>query len=201
MTQNSGDARKLILHVINGLGGGGAEGMLVKLLEASTGPWRHAVISLVDKGIPLGTHFEELGIPVYCLGLNRSVPNPFSILSVMPIARRLRPQLIEGWLYYGNLLANLAAAALPGRVPVLWNIQGSLYDIKAERIHTAAAIRMCVQRSRRTAGVIYNSHISAKQHEKFGFRSRQIYIPSGIDCRVFHRDEETRRQIRAELEM
>lgn len=191
---------KRIMHVINGLGLAGAERLLVKVLEASRGPWEHIVVSLLDEWTPLTSRLVQLGIPVHVIGLKRSIPNPVRALSAIGLARRLRPHLIEGWMYYSNLLANVAAAALPERVPVFWNIDSSLYDIGEERLRTAASIRLSVPFSRRPDAIIYRSRIGAWQHGRFGFHSRrQVIIPNGFNCQVFYPDENTRREVRREL--
>ena len=187
------------MHVINGLGPAGTERMLVKLLESSTGPWEHVVVSLMEADTPLAARLSELGIPVHSLRLNRSIPNPLSALAIISLARRLRPHLIEGWLYYSNLLTNLAAVSLPGRVPIFWNIRSSLYDIKTERFRTAAGIRIGAALSRRVDAIIYNSQTGAQHHQAIGMRGKAVFIPNGFDCQVFRPDAGARQQVRAEL--
>ena len=62
---------KKIVHIITGLGSGGAEHMLYKLLKYSDREkYYHEVISLLDDGV-YGKKIEDLGIKVYCLNLNK----------------------------------------------------------------------------------------------------------------------------------
>src|ERR1051326_6214091 len=105
-----------VMHVITGLTTGGAETMLLKLLSAASGNMEHVVASQGDKGT-IGPHIAALGVPVHCLGLKRNAPNPFKALSILRLARRIDPQLIQGWMYYGNLMASMAASALRKRAP------------------------------------------------------------------------------------
>lgn len=189
-----------ILHVITSLGTGGTEMMLFKLLSAGKREWAQAVVSIDDHPSIIAPRIAELGFEVHNLGVNRSLPNPIRALSVVPIARRFRPDLIQGWMYHGNLLASHAAAREKRNVPVLWNIQQSLYDISKERWLTSMVIRMGVRYSRRPAKIIYNSRTAARQHEEFGYCAKKtIVIPTGYDCTVFHPDEHARREVRAEL--
>src|SRR5215471_19042087 len=116
-----------ILHVITTLGTGGAEMMLFKLLSAGNRYWTQAVVSLDSQPSIIAPRITGLGVQVHSLGVNRSLPNPFRALSVLPIARRFQPDLVQGWMYHGNFVASYAAARLKPRVPVLWNIQQSLY--------------------------------------------------------------------------
>jgi glycosyltransferase involved in cell wall biosynthesis len=189
-----------ILHVITSLGTGGAEMMLFKLLSAGNRDWTQAVVSLDNHPSIIAPRIAELGVQVHSLGVNRSVPNPVRALSIVPIARRFRPDLVQGWMYHGNLVASFAAARDQRKLPVLWNIQQSLYDISKERWLTAAVIRMGIRFSRRPAKIIYNSRTSAKQHEAFGYHAaKTMVIPTGYDCAVFHPDEQARHEVRAEL--
>jgi glycosyltransferase involved in cell wall biosynthesis len=188
-----------ILHVTTGLTTGGAQVMLLKLLSNNNGDWEPAVVSLMDEGT-IGPRIAALGIPVHCLGLRRGRPNPVRALSVLTITRQFRPQLIQGWMYHGNLVASLASVSMHRRMPVLWNIRQSLEGVAEERRLTRAMIRLGALLSWHPASIIYNSPISARQHEIFGYRaSRRVVIPNGFDCQIFRPDNEARRQVREEL--
>ncbi len=187
------------MHVITGLSTGGAETMLFKLLSATTRDWDPAVVSLMSEG-SIGRRISKLGIPVYSLGLRRAMPNPLRVLSIIRLTRRLRPQLIQGWMPHGNLMASLAGVSSQVRVPVLWNIRMCVNDMAAEPLLTAATIRLGAFLSRHAAAIIYNSEIGARQHEKLGYHAaRRVVIPNGFDCQMFGPDNEARRQVRAEL--
>lgn len=188
-----------ILHVTTGLTTGGAQIMLQRLLSGNNGKWESVVVSLMDEGT-VGPKIASLGIPVHCLGMRSGRPNPASVLSLKSIARQFQPQLIQGWMYHGNLGASLASVLIHGRVPVLWNIRQSLYDVARERRLTRAMIRLGAVFSWHPASIIYNSQISARQHELFGFRvSKSVIIPNGFDSKLFRPDSEAYRQVRREL--
>jgi len=196
------------MHVITGLSTGGAETMLLKLLSAASGSMEHVVVSLGDEGT-IGPRIAALGVPVHCLGLRRNAPNPFRALSILPLARRIDPQLIQGWMYHGNLMASMAALALrrsarrnvPGQKPlVLWNIRQTIYDLRRERWLTAKLIREGARLSSGPAAIIYNSQTSASQHEELGYRAeKRVVIPNGFDCQVLRPDEAARKAVREEL--
>ena len=193
-----------VMHVITGLTTGGAETMLLKLLSAASGRMEHVVVSLGDEGT-IGPRITALGVPVHCLGLQRNAPNPFLALSILPLARRIGPQLIQGWMYHGNLMASMAAPAvgknaLRRKPPVLWNIRQTVYDLRRERWLTARLIRLGARLSARPAAIIYNSQTSAAQHENLGYRAeKRVIIPNGFDCQVLRPDEAARKAARAEL--
>lgn len=63
--------KPLVIHIISGLLGGGAEMMLYKLLsKLNPEIFSSEVISLTDEGL-FGAKIEELGISVYSLRMQR----------------------------------------------------------------------------------------------------------------------------------
>ncbi|MGC2743994.1 MAG: glycosyltransferase [Candidatus Angelobacter sp.] len=193
-----------VMHVITGLSTGGAETMLLKFLSAASGSMEHVVVSLSDEGT-IGPRIASLGVPVHCLGLKRNSPNPFQALSILPLARRIDPQLFQGWMYHGNLMASVATLALRKsashkRAPVLWNIRQTVYDLQRERWLTSRLIRLGARLSAHPAAIIYNSQTSATQHQGLGYRAeKRVIIPNGFDCQILRPDDAARRVVRAEL--
>ncbi len=188
-----------VMHVITGLTVGGAEMMLLKLLRGGSRTIEPVVVSLADEGV-IGKRIADLGIPVHCLRLKRSVPNPFRALSIFDLVKHFHPQLIQGWMYHGNLMSSLAGFSLCRRAQVLWNIRQTVYDLNLERRLTAHVIRMGARFSRRPSAIIYNSLTSAGQHEALGYSAaRRVIIPNGFDCQTLRPDEAARKAVREEL--
>jgi glycosyltransferase involved in cell wall biosynthesis len=189
-----------IMHVITALDTGGAEMMLLKLLSTSNGRHEHAVVSLTNRGTTMGDRIAGLGVPVYTLSLRAAAPNPLRALSLRSLTRQFRPQLLQGWMYHGNLAASLAAGWTRNRPPVIWGVHHSLYDLAKERWLTAAVIRLDAWLSSHVANIIYVSQTSRKQHESLGYRAANgLVIPNGLDCQEFVPDESARSQVRGEL--
>lgn len=174
-----------IVHVITGLGTGGAEMMLWKLLGGTDRSlWDPAVISLRDRGT-MAEPIEALGVPVHCLGVQASVPTPAAVGRLRRSIQALAPELLQGWMYHGNLAALVAGRWTPDAA-VLWNVRHSVDDLRNEKWLTAALIRLGAPFSRRTAGIIYNSRTSARQHEMLGYSAdRTTVIPNGFDVTRF----------------
>lgn len=188
-----------IMHVITDLSAGGAQAMLLKLLSIGNETLTPTVVSLMGEGV-IGKRIAELGIPVFYLGLTRGPVDPFRALSMIRLARRIRPQLIQGWMYHGNLVASLAGLSLNGRAPVLWNIRQTVYDLSLERRMTAWVIKASALFARHPAAIIYNSRTSAEQHESLGYSiTKRVMIPNGFNCEVFRPDEAAYRSLREEL--
>lgn len=189
-----------VCHIISGLGTGGAETMLYNLAgRMDRTRFEPSVISLIDTG-SVGERIERAGVPVRALGMKRGVPSPSGFFHLKKALREWRPDVIQGWMYHGNLAATLGAALAGGQVPVVWGIHHSLYDIARERPLTRTVIRLCARLSHRPAATVYVSRLSAAQHAEFGFRDRRREIvPNGFDGERFRPDSERRAAIRREL--
>jgi len=188
-----------ILHIITSLSTGGAEKMLVKIINETLSQSNHRVISLGEIGTQ-GILLKELGIPVYNLKVTNFTKFLISIRTIFLIVKKEKPDIIQGWMYHGNLAASLAGWLRNGNFPVVYNIRHSLYDINKEKKATQWVIRLNSFLSSKTSGVIYNSRISGKQHEAFGFCSnKSIIIPNGFDVNEYKFNIEDRNEIRREF--
>lgn len=189
-----------ILFVITGLGTGGAEAMLVKVLAGlSRTRFDVRVVSLGDRGSH-GATIEALGIPLLCLGMRRGVPSWKAWRSMLKMAKEWQPQILQGWMYHGNLAVSLLQKALPGRIPVVWNIRQTLYDVQNERWLTRWIIRASRCLSLGTHTVLYNSNTSLGQHTAFGYAAaRARMIPNGFDTQIFRPDATLRKQMRQRM--
>jgi glycosyltransferase involved in cell wall biosynthesis len=189
-----------IMHVITGLNVGGAEVMLTKLLSAmDPDRFRHSVLSLQNKG-PIGCQIEKLGLPVYELNLHRPVFSIYGLFKLRTILLLENPDLIQGWMYHGNLFASLFCFIHLFKRPIIWNIRCSLNDLKQEKFLTQMAILAGAHSSRSPAGIIYNSHVSADQHAALGyFPGKAHIVPNGFDLNRFKPNAHFRQKLRSEL--
>lgn len=175
-----------ILHVITGLSTGGAERALFNVLAGGLGKAADvAVVSLRDEGT-FGPRIRKLGVPVYSLGIMTGVPGLGAIARLRALLRELQPDVIQGWMYHGNLAASVASRLLPVRPAVAWNIRQSLYSLEGEKRLTRQVIRANRWLSTRADAIVYNSRLSRQQHEGFGFAgNRSRVIPNGFDLAAF----------------
>jgi glycosyltransferase involved in cell wall biosynthesis len=195
----SGLERIRIIHIINDLSIGGAEMMLYKLLsEVDQDRFDPVVVSLRTRG-KLNGRIEALGIPIYSVAMRLPLPTPTSCWRLIRLVRRLDPDLIQGWMYHGNLAAQMAGAFVR-KVPVVWNVRQSLYGFDYEKRSTAAVIRVSASLSNLPARIIYNSRIAAAQHGAIGYKlQNSVVIPNGFATSLFTPSLEARRSVRTEL--
>jgi hypothetical protein len=126
--------------VISGLLTGGAESMLFKLLRyMDRNAFEHIVVSLADGNWPMTARIEGLGVPVFRCGMRIGLPNPVAAAKAVRLIRGLRPDLLQGWMYHGNLAAQ-AAGMLSPTVPVMWNICATQSALRNAKLSTAMTI-------------------------------------------------------------
>lgn len=189
-----------ICHIITGLAAHGAEHMLQKLVTGmDQSQFECSVISLMDKG-QVGEAIERAGIPVLSVNLPRGRPTPSGLIRLEQRVRETQPDVLQGWMYHGNVAATLAAGLSFRHIPVVWNIRQSLYDIRHEKPQTRAVIRLSALLSKNPRKIIYNTLTGAAQHENLGFsRKSRFFIPNGFDINVFKPDSEHRKTARRQL--
>lgn len=165
-----------ILYATTGLYTGGAERMLYNLLsKINRERFSPVVVSLMDHGT-WGDRIAALDIPVHAVGMKPGTPTPMAAWRLIQIVRQLKPNLIQGWMYHGNLAAQLAGIFCSQEIPVLWDIQNSIYSLSDEKRVTAAVIKLCAWLSRFPKKVIFVSQISKTQHEALGYCSENLSL-------------------------
>lgn len=183
-----------IIHILSGLSTGGAERMLVKLIKQTKDIVEHVVISLSDEG-EQGYYIKKMEIPLITLELSGAIQSLFSVGKLRKIIVSQDADIIQAWMYNGNLAAILACRSL--NIPVVYNVRHSLHNIRSEKKTMQATIRLNTFYSKRAAAIVYNSKVSRKQHEEFGFSSRaSIIIPNGFDVDLYKKSQENRLFIR-----
>lgn len=201
MRANSSYCKIVVLHIITGLSTGGAERMLCNLLSRlNRMRFEPVVVSLMDRGT-LGDHIEALGIPVHTIGMKPGMPpTPAAIWRLSHIVRQLKPDLIQGWMYHGNLAAQFASVCLFQNVPVFWGIHHSINSLNSEKKMTIALIKLGANLSKFPNNIVFVSRTSKSMHEAIGYCSKNsCVIPNGFDTSLFRPSIEARSTIRSEL--
>ena len=189
-----------IIYITTGLSTGGAEMMLYNLLtKLDRRKFAPIVISLMDKG-RFGEALEKLNIPVYTLGMNTGIPSVQTIKKLIQTINKIQPDLIQGWMYHGNIAAQFVSSLSRKKIPVLWSIHHSLYSLSSEKLLTQTLIKLggwtakCVER------VAFVSETSQLQHEKLGYPSQNsCIIPNGFDTSLFQPSTQIRTEFRQQL--
>ena len=190
-----------IAFLITNLHTGGAEMMLYKLLSRlDRNEFAPEVISLIDVG-SVGEKIMELGIPVHAIGMKKTSSDPVSGLRLVRLVKSIQPDLLQGWMYHGNLAAQFANMFLPHQASrVLWSIRQGINGLGNEKKLTAGLILLGAKLSQSPKFIIYNSRSSAEQHEALGYLPvKRVLIPNGFDTDRFAPCQEARTRVRREL--
>ncbi|MBF0439534.1 MAG: glycosyltransferase [Magnetococcales bacterium] len=189
-----------ILFIITGLSTGGAEIMLLKLIEhLDRSQFTLMVISLTTLG-EIGPRIAALDVPVLALGLRPSLPNPFLFFRLVNLIQQFKPDLVHTWMYHANLLGGLAAR-MAGVRSIIWGIHNSNLSIEVNKRLTLAVVRANAWLSDwLPARILSCSKIASDVHMSFGFSARKmVVIPNGFDLQCFAPDPLAYLAVRQEL--
>lgn len=189
-----------VLYIITGLATGGAETMLLKLLERlDRERYAPLVISLTTMG-DIGPRIAALGISVQALGMTSRLPSPFGFVRLLQQVREARPDIVHTWLYHADLLGGVAAR-LVGINAVCWGIRSSNLDSDKTHRGTHAVRRVCAVLSHVIPRCIFlNSEAARLIHVELGYAAGKMnVVPNGFDLSRFKPDEGARLSIRAGL--
>lgn len=183
-----------VVHIIPGLGRGGAETMLYQLIKyRKNDGLKHTVISL-----GLSTYYEDLlrkeNCDVVVYDLKRHPIKTF---------RRIRRMLDEKdvlccWMYLGNLMGYLVGYKRVYKI--IWNIRHADLDKRLNSLATNFSNALCVHISKKIDNITYNGNRSKINHEAAGYSNkRSRVVCNGCDTLFYSYDENTRINVRHEL--
>lgn len=189
-----------IVFIITGLSTGGAEMMLLKVLERlDRQRFAPHVISLTTRG-ELASRIAALGIPVDAVGLKPSLPGLSGFFRLVRLLKRLNPDVVHTWMYHADLLGGLAAR-LAGVKAVAWCIRNSNLD----KDKTRRCTRWVVAASARLscwlpARIVSCSEQACAVHAALGYdAAKMMVIPNGFDLARFKPDPAVRMNLRTQL--
>ena len=96
---------KKIIHIISTLSSGGSEGVLFKLITTNKNN-KHYVISL-SKGGFYSHKLKKSKIKIYHLDFTNIKNTFFSIYKIKKIFDKIKPDIIQTWLYHADLIGGL----------------------------------------------------------------------------------------------
>lgn len=172
-----------VLHVITGMGVGGAERMLLNILPRLSN--HNAVVSLTGDNT-VGNELEKAGITVHYLGLRRDLLNLVSALSrFRSIIRREKPDCVNSYLIHANLFSRVFAR--------LFGVRKVICSVRNKHIHRPGLVLLDRLTSWLVDRYTPNSPVVSDFMIAKGFRESKItVIPNGIDASRFTSGEDLR---------
>lgn len=187
-----------VLFVITGLSTGGAEMMLLKLMQHSP-TLRQGRIVALRAGGEMAERFRALGVEVDALGMRPGVPNLVAFVRLIKLIRSYAPDVVSTWMYHADLFGGLAARF--AGVPVVWGIHHSNLDRGGVGRLTRWVVRACAVLSRAVPAKIACCSFKARDvHAKAGYAfEKMVVIPNGFDLELFKPEVHMAKHVRLEL--
>jgi glycosyltransferase involved in cell wall biosynthesis len=190
-----------IVHLITGLGSGGAEMMLYKLLASlDKSRFSSQVVPMTEGGLFAG-RIAELGVRVTSLRMDHGSANPIAGFRLVSLLREVRPTILQTWMYHADLLG-LVAGRL-ARVPkIVWNIRASDLDLDGTHRTLRKIFKVHGLLSPFPDVAIINSASGLTFHKNRAHHpTRWELIQNGFDLDRFRFDPEIRDRVRNELKL
>lgn len=185
-----------ITHIITGLGVGGAETMLLKMLtQCDRKNFDVSVISLTSQ-VPMASTIEKQGIPVIVIGMRAGKVRIPDLLKLRQKIRELNPDLIQTWMYHADLIGGLIAWTC-GIRKIIWSIRNGNLSRSAIKGNTIIVAKISAALSHILPATISScSKIAAEVHIRAGYSREKIrVISNGFDLAKFRPDKTAKEKL------
>ncbi len=189
-----------ILHIISGLGDGGAEANLYNFI-CHTKSEINYVISLKDKG-KYGPLLENKGIKVFYINFSNRISFLKKFISLYKLIKKLKPDIVQTWLYHADLIGGCAAYLAKSK-NIIWGIHHTSLE---SRFNKKSIILISKLNSFLSniipKKIVVCAEKSMNEHIKKGFnKNKFIVIRNGLDLNKFKSSESMRRKYREKIKI
>lgn len=184
-----------VLHIIGGLGPGGAEALLYRLVRSNSNV-EHQIVCLGDRDW-YSSLLEAENITLHHLGVRSGRSTLTAAFQLFRLIRQSRADVVQTWLYRSNLVGGIFSR-LAG-VPVVWGIHNASFEPLG--FWSRVQIRISGVLVRLVPNFIVNcSRRSADIHSTIGYgRAPGAVIHNGYESTVFRPDDRSRMRVRETL--
>ena len=182
-----------IIHLINSLNKGGAEGNLYRLCKFHKKKYKNniniTIITLIDNGF-YEAELKKIGIKIFSLNMNKQ--NKFfdfikKVLKLRKFIKKQNPDIIQSWMYHSNFITLF----IPKRFydKLFWNIRHSELNTKISKKMTIFLSIICGLFSKIVPKkIIYCSEKSINFHENYHFYSKNktVLIYNGCSDKTYY---------------
>ncbi|MEZ5385770.1 MAG: glycosyltransferase [Prosthecobacter sp.] len=199
------DSRPTVMHFIHGIGGGGAESMLVSLAEVLD-PARFRTVVVAINARPWPHHIrrlKEAGVTLHDLEGSAFLERT-TLAKLRNVIRHERPAIMQTWMHHADLVGGWAAR-LAGVRNVVWGIHcREIHRNPGDGERKTALFRRALSLSSRFIPklIVSCSATAIEDHAALGYpRNKMRWIPNGIDAERFQPDTDAALDTRAELQL
>lgn len=199
------DKRPTILHFIYQIGGGGAETMLVNLVETmDAARFRSVVVAVNGAAWPQATQrLHDAGATLHDLK-GGSFLERGTLARLLMVLHAEQPDVMQTWMHHADLAGGWMAR-LAGVKKILWSVHcREIHRNPGERAAKSAFFRRALGVSSRfiPSRIVSCSAAAIEDHVKIGYpRKKMLWIPNGIDPSRFRPSFQARATMRAVLEI
>jgi len=192
-----------IVHIINSLKKGGAEGNLYRLCKIQKKKYKNKIdiiiITLIDSGY-YEYELKKKGIKILSLRINEK--NKIfdfikKITKLRKYIKKINPDIIQSWMYHSNFLTMFIPKKYHNKI--FWNIRHSELNLKISKKMTILLSIICGLFSRFVPKkIIYCSEKSIKFHENNQFYSKKKtrLIDNGYSDKIYYPSNNLRSNFR-----
>lgn len=184
-----------VLHIITGLGDGGAEACLYRLLSTTQDIVCNSVICLrsPDKYSKL---IENLGIQLVHLNFNKLYELPFKFYDLYRLIKEINPDIVQTWLYHSDLMGGICAKL--AKKKVCWGVHNTSLNFKEISFLGLCLVRLLSALSYIVPDkVISCSYSSTRYHRSLGYdRNKFCTVHNGINTQEFYQSLNLRSDFR-----
>jgi len=187
-----------ILHIITGLGKGGAETLLCNLCQFDS-DYKHTIISLSDlEGSE--SIINKPNVSLYSLNFLEGKIKLFGLFKLFKLIKKIKPDVVQTWMIHADLVGGIVAR-FAGIKNVFWGVHHTILipgKVKASTIFILkinAFLSNIIPKK-----IIYCAEKSRESQESIGFnKSKGIVIQNGYDIKNFFHSYSLRSDFRNEL--
>ena len=187
---------KRIVHVINGLGKGGAETMLFNLIKYGSPGFKHIVISLGLNDDYYKNKLIAEGADVIALNFKKH------LIKTLKIVKKNTSSdcIICCWMYFSNIIGYFFRGKKDNKI--IWNIRHSDLSKKNNSFLTRISIFLGKRISKRINTIAYNGLKSMNNHLSMGFKAKNsIVLNNGCDTNIYSHNKGSRAKLELDLKI
>lgn len=187
-----------ILHIITGLGDGGAEAVLYRMCKFDK-EFNHTVISLggQEKYVSM---LKNLDISVHALDFSNKTINLYGLYKLYKHIRKIKPDVVQTWMQHADLIGG-AIAKLAGIKNIFWGVHYAFLIRENDKKINTLIYRINIVLSHiLPKKIIYCAYEAKKAQEKNGFcRRKGLVIQNGYDYDNFIKNHSAGSNFRNEI--
>lgn len=170
-----------ILHIIVGLGNGGAENTLYKLTKNLKKNFDNVVLVLGNQNA-LEQKFRKEKIKLIKINIKNKYTIFFNLFKIHNEIKKNNPDLIQTWMYHSDIIGSFIGKLILKK-KVIWCIRHSNSKIFKSKLSTIFLSKVCSIISYKLVDqIIYSSTNSKNYHRSIGYdKKKGIEILNGYD--------------------